>query len=202
MRFEAITGAILSVVLLTGPAHAILIPLDEALIVSPSSPGAYTEVGDAGDRFSPQAITGVDVTGIAGDIGSAGDPVDAFKFFFAGGDVVFVGTALVGPGLIPLPLSLFFPPDPVFPPDPITPDTTGPGTIGFFGLAAGDYIIEATFLADPPFSIGVFTLNPDGSLGPPTIILPPRVTVPAPASALLLTLGIAGLWRASRRRLR
>jgi hypothetical protein len=195
MRLEAITGAILSVVLLAGPAHAILIPLDEALIVSPSSPGAYTEVGDAGDRFSPQAITGADVTGIAGDIGSEGDPVDAFKFFFAGGDVVFVGTALVGPGLIPLPLGLY-PPDPIA---PITPGTTGPGIIGFFGLAAGDYIIEATFLADPPFSIGVFTLNPDGSPGPPTIILPPRVTVPAPASALLLILGIAGLWRASRR---
>ena len=198
MRLATTPAILLFVMLLAGTAHAVVSPVDMALFISSGSPGTYAEIGDAGDRLSPQPIAGVDITGITGTIGEGDDFADAFKFFFPGGDVAFVGVALFESQAIALPLELFQPSTPAIPPDPVTPDSIGAGQIGFFDLPAGNYIVETTFRVDPPFSIGVFTLNPDGSLGPPTIILPPAA-VPAPASAVLVVLGIVAVWRARRR---
>lgn len=197
-RLSATITAILLVLSSAPATHAFTVG---AGTVVPASPGGtYAEVSDAGDRSSPQAIAGVDISTITGDVGGVGDPSDAFRFFFAGGGIAFVGTATFPPtgGLIPLPLDLF--PDLGFPPDPITPDfgSFGVGVIGFLALAAGNYIIEGTYLTDPPFTIQVFDINPDGSPGITLQVLQPPTAVTSPGSAVLLALGLVGLWRAGR----
>lgn len=148
----------------------------------------HTEIGDAGDHTSPQDIAAT-VCRINGTIGSVGpafalsggnalpaadgfDPVDAFRFYFAGGDIRFIGAVFLSNGTgpsngsataIPLPLWLYDN-------DGIIRGYAASGDMTFIGLAAGVYIIEGTFLTDPPFSIGILT--PDGLT--PVFITPPR----------------------------
>jgi hypothetical protein len=175
---------------LASVAHGIALPQSQLLQLDLTSSGnIYTEVGDAGDRLNPQSITGSNINQIVGNIGGVNDPTDAFKFFFAGGDIQFIGAAfhdsLVA---IPLPLDLF---NAAFPPDPITPTSSDVGSITFLGLLAGNYIIEANFAVDPPFSIGI--LNPTTG-GPQSISAP----VPEPGSLALVLAGLVGLWSVRR----
>jgi len=200
-RLGATITTILIVLSCPLAAHAFSVGTGGIPPVSPG--GTYAEVGDAGDHSTPQAIAGVDISTITGDVGGAGDPSDAFRFFFAGGGIAFVGTATfpttpTTSDLIPLPLSLF--PDLGHPPDPAKPDfeDLAGSVIGFLALGAGNYIIEGTYLTDPPFTIQVFTINPDGSPDTSLQLLQPPTAVPGPASALVLALGLVGLWTAGR----
>lgn len=156
----------------------------------------YAEVGDAGDNLNPQSVVGSNITSITGDVGIPTDPMDAFKFFFAGGPITFIGNVTVGSGgdpvvIVPLDLTLF---DALQPADPMTPSSFGPGMLNFSSLAAGNYIIAATLPdADPPFTIGMFT---GPTTGVPQVVSAPT---PEPGSLLHLSAGLLGFWGARRR---
>ena len=70
--------------------------------------------------------------------------MDAFKFFFDGGAITFIGNAIIGSGdlaiSVPLGLNLS---DALWPSDPITPTSSTAGMLNFSSIATGNYIIAA-----------------------------------------------------------
>ena len=95
---------------------------------------------------------------IVGNIGGLDYPNDAFKFFFAGGDIQFMGAAFLGNDslvAVPIFLDLF---NAALPPSPIAPTSSDVGSITFLGLLAGNYIIEANSAFDPPFPSSASTM--------------------------------------------
>jgi hypothetical protein len=160
----------------------------------PCSP-LYQEVGDAGDRFNPQNVSGGAFCGFSGTIGADGnggvqpeaaDDVDAFKFYFAGGvfEARLVFPAPDGGQEGDLNMRLYSASDLNLNIDP---------TLGS-DLAAGIYVIELSFQGeDPPFTIDL--IRPDI----PLPILAPAA-VPAPGVLALLLAGLAGLGALRSRR--
>jgi hypothetical protein len=167
-------------------AHAAFLPLSSEgfEFAAASSDSSYTEVGDAGDRFAPQDLTGTGINRITGTIGDA-DAVDAFRFFFAGGSIEFVGHVIIGDFALPLALSLFAAP-------PSGP--SGPIPIPYPNLLPGNYILEAAIdTIDPPFTITIIDPTTGGSQ---TVSAP----IPEPATLALFGLGLAGLGAVRRKK--
>jgi hypothetical protein len=189
MHWRIIT--LVSVLALSLPnAHAALLPISSGgfEIAAASNGSSYTEVGDAGDRFAPQDVTGSGINRITGTIGDA-DGVDAFRFFFAGGSIEFAGQVIIDDVASPLALSLFAAP-------PSGPG--GPIPIPYPNLLPGNYILEVAIdTIDPPFTI---TIVDPATGGSQTVSAP----IPEPATVALFGLGLAGLvavrQAASRRR--
>jgi hypothetical protein len=169
-----------------------------------AAPVYYQETGDAGDYLHPQAIgpAGSVFNGIQGTIGGTDDPVDAFSFFYGGGNLS-IQTIVGDPAGPPSYLSASLwahPPDPITPPDPVSPTGTDPsiGLVDFGNLAAGNYIVQFEKAgSDPPFSakfIGPTTGDPPAEISAP---------VPEPGTWALVALGLLGLeaeWLARRDR--
>jgi hypothetical protein len=161
-----------------------------------AAPVYYQETGDAGDYLHPQAIgpAGSVFNGIQGTIGGTDDPVDAFSFFYGGGNLwiqTIVGDPAGPPSYISASLWAI-PPDPFEPPDAISP-TGGDATIGLVGfgnLAAGNYIVQFEKAgSDPPFTatfVGPTTGDPPAEISAP-------VPVPEPGGLPLVALGMLAL---------
>jgi hypothetical protein len=163
-------------------ALALALPNAHAAFLPATS---YTEAGDAGDRFAPQDVTGTGINRITGTIGDA-DGVDAFRFFFAGGSIDFIGQVIIDDVALPLVLSLFAAP-------PSGPG--GPIPIPYPNLLPGNYILEAAVdTIDPPFTI---TIVDPTTGGLQTVSAP----IPEPATLALFGLGLAGIGAMRRRKL-
>ena len=193
-------GMLAAAMLFAGNAYAFAFPVTGSGIGPALTGNSYAEAGDAGNAFSPQDVVGTDISQITGDIGpdflpnalpQIIDTVDAFRFFFSGGNIEFIGvlhvpdfifcpaicqTAIVD---VPLPLDLFTSSNPGA---PLTPDFGTFWDIGFNNLAAGNYTIQAMFDGfDPPYDITIIT---EGEVG---------AAIPEPATLALLALGLVGL---------
>jgi len=151
----------------------------------------YQEKGDAGDRFSPQNITGGPYFGIAGTIGDA-DTHDAFRFSFLGG--FFGGASFMDEGVASLVASASFtkPLNANLYSNPSAAALTRTGSDGFYDwgvLSAGTYIIEFdTSLGDPPF-----LFSPSGA----QLLAAP---VPEPSTWALMLAGLAAVTFMRRRK--
>jgi len=154
----------------------------------------YAEVGDAGDRFNPQKVTGGPYCGFSGLLGDNGatprkvafDDVDAFKFFFVGSvfDISVVFPAPGGGQEGELIWRLYAAGD-------LNSDLDL--SLGS-DFAAGDYVFEIRFRGeDPPYSAAIFNL-----VDP---IAAPRA-VPAPGVPALILAGLPGLVALRRRNIR
>lgn len=168
-------------------AHAAFLPISSVgfEFAAASGNNSYAEVEDAGDLFAPQDVTGADINRITGTIGDA-DGVDAFRFFFAGGSIGFVGHVVINDVALALALRL------------LAASPSGPGgpiPIPYPNLRPGNYILKATIDAiDPPFTITI--VDPETG-GPQTVSAP----IPEPATIALCGLGLAGLGAVRRRKL-
>jgi hypothetical protein len=160
-----------------------------------ASPIFYQEIGDAGDRFSPQPIgpAGTPFSGFSGNIGDGTDFADSYSFFFAGGDLFAKTSVQIAANTFePLLASVFIPTEPVIPTDPIIPiySSSNTGVVGW-NLAPGNYILETFYkVGDPPISSAVFMLNPDTTTNPtPAVVTAP---IPEPHTWALLVTGLMG----------
>jgi hypothetical protein len=167
----------------------------------------FTETVDAGDFLNPQSVEGSGITVIQGSVGGNEDPVDAFRFWFAGG---FLGLKAeswlcdfetpwsnddpacrgdLSIGLIDM--DSFEPVDPCTPDDPCH-------AVGLLqvNLSAGNYVVGVCFppnpcMTDPPFTIGLLDVT-GGSA---------EISAPVPEPATLALVLAAGLgWRLAGRR--
>ena len=216
-RCAAVGVVLIGLLLATVKAEAAIMPVGTAgptiNLLTNGAIHSYAEVGDAGDYTMPQDVVGSDINQITGTIGPSflptvvigvnalpdhavgpsflptpaigtlfnnnDDVFDAFRFYFAGGDIRFVGYVDWFGQLLALDLALYRQ----------NQDLLGfaIGTLDAFGLAAGNYILQAEFAAfDPPFTINMYQPTTGG---PQTVTAP----VPEPATVALLGLGLAGI---------
>jgi hypothetical protein len=195
IRTTLLTAATIAVITLPFPVAADVI----------LSSGIYQETGDAGDRFSPQAIgpAGTLFSGISGNIGNGTDFADAYEFFFAGGNLFAKTSVETSPGVFETLLATLYPSDPIIPTDPISPIYSNLDTgVAGWNLVARNYIIEFSYLGiiDPPISSGLFTLNPDTTTNPtPAVITAP---IPEPHTWALLVTELMGFTTAVRQKRR
>jgi hypothetical protein len=165
--------------------------------------------GDAGDRNNPQSVTpntflgtGGGWAGFSGDVGGClvfgegcdvFDTVDAFKFYFTGGQ--FTGPFEFG-GSDDTVRRLFREAGLV----QVGGDQTGNPNVDDYGLLdPGNYIWEITMLGigDPPFTIGPIAVGPEGGNNLFPILAP--AAAPAPGVLALMLVGLAGFAVARRR---
>lgn len=142
----------------------------------------YSEVGDAGDRYHAQDLTGGPYGAISLEIGGP-DVVDAFRFHLdatSGLQINNLSTSIAS-----VLIKLFA--------DGSLASAlyAGIDSLVTGSLAAGDYVLEfnTDLLADPPMSFEIFPLDPP--FVPP--LLPPQTRVPEPATWALLAATLLSL---------
>ena len=178
----------------------VLLSANVAWAGAPTCNNNYNEVGDAGNRFAPQDVTGGPYCGFSGHIGDAligetvslqlilKDTEDAFRFHVDAGKYN-VNLDPFGGNTTQIALALYFDADRNNP----IPETSS----HVWDVTAGNYVLELTYTgSDPPFTAAVFNLDPNPNILP---IAAPQQEVPAPGALALLLAGLAGLGALRRR---